>query len=251
MYVNDETGVPDWITVNTGMFGMKENFVPLAGTALGGDDLVLPFEKDVVTDAPAVSDAAHLDEDESAELYAYYQQYRTGYADASGQDLDSYPTGGGFRTDTDTASGPSHVDSESGYDTSGPTTDQAITRSEEKLRVGTERVETGRARLRKYVVTEQQTVTVPVSHEEVRLEREPITESNRDAAYSGPEISEEEHEVVLHAEGPVVDTEVVAVERVRLGTETVTGQEAVSAEVRKEEVELDDSPLTGRPTEKY
>ena len=85
-----------------------------------------------------------------------------------------------------------------------------MTRSEEQLRVGTETREAGRARLRKHVVTEHQQVTVPVSHEEVTLEREPITEANRGAAYDGPAISEEEHEVTLHAERPVVDTEAVA-----------------------------------------
>ena len=126
-----------------------------------------------------------------------------------------------------------------GRDTSGPTTDEAMTRSEERLNVGTESREAGRARLRKYVVTEQQQVTVPVSREEVTLERETITDANRGEAYDGPAISEEEHEVTLRAERPVVDTEAVAVERVRLGKETVTEQETVGGEVRKEEIELD------------
>ena len=126
-----------------------------------------------------------------------------------------------------------------GRDTSGPNTDEAMTRSEERLNVGTETHEAGRARLRKHVVTEHQQVTVPVTHEEVTLEREPITETNRGAAYDGAAISEEEHEVTLHAERPVVDTEAVAVERVRLGKETVTDQETVGGEVRKEEIELD------------
>jgi len=115
-----------------------------------------------------------------------------------------------------------------------------MTRSEERLHVGTERVQTGRARLRKYVVTEQQNVTVPVSHEEVRLEREPITDGNVDDALSGPDISEEEHEVVLTEERPVIAKETVPVERVRLGTETVTDTEQVSADVRKEEITLED-----------
>ena len=114
-----------------------------------------------------------------------------------------------------------------------------MTRSEEQLRVGTETHEAGRARLRKHVVTEHQQVTVPVTREEVTLEREPITDANRGDAYDGPAISEEEHEVTLHAERPVVDTEAVAVERVRLGKETVTDQETVGGEVRKEEIELD------------
>ena len=115
-----------------------------------------------------------------------------------------------------------------------------MTRSEEQLHVGTESVQAGRARLRKYVVTENVTQTVPVSHEEVRLEREPITEANRDAALDGPDITEEEHEVTLNAERPVVQKEAVPVERVRLGTETVTEQHEVNEQVRKEQIEEPD-----------
>ena len=82
-----------------------------------------------------------------------------------------------------------------------PTTDDAMTRSEEELRVGNDAArESGRARLRKYVVTEQVEMTVPVQREEVRVEREPITDANVGEATAGPDISEEEHEVVLHEE---------------------------------------------------
>jgi uncharacterized protein (TIGR02271 family) len=134
-----------------------------------------------------------------------------------------------------------------------------MTRSEERLNVGTETREAGRARLRKHVVTEQQQVQVPVSREELRVEREPITDANRGDAYDGAAISEDEHEVVLREERPVVDTEAVAVERVKLGTETVRDEETVSGEVRKEEIEVDDdlpattgaetpSSLGGRPS---
>ena len=100
-------------------------------------------------------------------------------------------------------------------------------------------MEAGRARLRKHVVTEQVQKTVPVTHEEVRVEREPITEQNVDQALDGPAISEEEHEVVLHAERPVVDKEAVPVERVRLDKQVVNEQENVSDTVRKEAVETD------------
>ena len=112
-----------------------------------------------------------------------------------------------------------------------------MTRSEERLDVGTETREVGKARLRKYVVTEQQTQTVPVSHEEVRVEREPITDANRDEATSGPGFNEEEHEVTLTEERPVVTKEEVPVERVRLTKEKVTGEETVTEDVRKEQVE--------------
>jgi len=236
VYLDDQTGQPDWITVNTGLFGMKENFAPLAGSSFTGDDLVLPYDKTVVKDSPSISDASHLDPDDEQSLYSYYQQY---LGNTGGQSVAGY----GQVTDRgDTGRGDSGRGE--GYDTSGPNTDEAMTRSEEKLRVGTEQVEASRARLRKYVVTEQQSVQVPVSREEVRVEREPITDATRGDALSGAAITEEEHEVVLHAERPVVATEAVPVERVRLGTETVTEQETVTGEIRKEQIEVDDPSTT-------
>ena len=254
VYLNDQTGEPDWITVNTGLFGMRESFAPLQGSSFNGEDVVLPFDKAVVKDAPDVADSSHLDGDEQERLYSYYQQYLsnagghgsdTSYRrDAVAEGDAGYVSQGSDVTrgsDLDQADLSRATDRETvGHDTSGPTTDDAMTRSEEHLNVGTERVEAGRARLRKYVVTEQQSVTVPVSHEEVRVEREPITDENRGDAVDGPSISEEEHEVILHAERPVVQTEAVPVERVRLGTETVTEQENVTGEVRKEQIEVHD-----------
>jgi uncharacterized protein (TIGR02271 family) len=126
-----------------------------------------------------------------------------------------------------------------GRDTSGPTTDDAMTVSEEQLEVGTTRREAGRARLRKYVVTEDVETTVPVEREEVRVEREPITDANVDRATGGPDISEEEHEVVLHAEEPVVEKRTVPKERVRLDTEKVQEERSVSDTVRREEVDVE------------
>jgi uncharacterized protein (TIGR02271 family) len=222
VYVDDQTGQPDWVTINTGLFGTKENFAPLHGATIDGDNLVLPFDKSVVKDAPNVADASHLDEGEQQSLYSYYERYLGA---------------GGSSTGTSDVTRERRTE---GYDTSGRTTDDAMTRSEEQLNVGTQQVEAGRARLRKYVVTEQQTVTVPVSHEEVRIEREPITEANRGEALDGPDISEEEHEVILHAEQPVVAKETVPVERVRMGTETVSEQQQVTGEVRKEQIEVED-----------
>jgi uncharacterized protein (TIGR02271 family) len=144
------------------------------------------------------------------------------------------------RTDRDRDGVRDDVEGAVGHDTSGPTTDNAMTRSEERLDVGTRSEEVGRARLRKYVTTENVSETVPVSREEIRVEREPITDANVGNALDGPAISEEEHEVTLHAERPVVEKEAVPVERIRLDKETVTDQERVSADVRKEEIEVDD-----------
>ncbi len=227
VYLDDQTSRPEWVTVTTGLFGTKQSFVPVRDANMSGDGLRLPYDKDKIKGAPQVDpDQGHLSEDEEAELYRYY-----GLADRHGTE-----TGEGY------AGGRREVSDQEatvGHDTSGPNTDSAMTRSEERLRVGTEKQETGRARLRKYVVTEQQQVTVPVQREEVRLEREPITEANRDAAMSGAELSEEVHEVTLHEERPVVQKETVPVERVRLDTETVTDDVQVDEEVRKEQIDTE------------
>lgn len=234
IYVDPDTGKPNWATVATGFFGTSESFVPLDGADVVDGDMQVPYTKEFVKDAPRIESDSELTDAEEANLYEYYRG-----RGASGHDVDNHVDHDvDNHVDRDATAG--HVETTEGHDTSGPNTDDAMTRSEERLHVGTERVETGRARLRKYVVTEQETVTVPVSREEVRLEREPITDANAGDALSGPDISEEEHEVVLTEERPVIAKETVPVERVKLGTETVTDTEQVSADVRKEEVELED-----------
>ena len=242
LYYDDATNEPSWLTVQTGLFGTKETFIPVQGAEVTGDRVILQYDKATVKDAPNVDEDGHLSPQEEEQLYRYYGvQYaggvETGRYAGGAETRGVADTGRTFDRDSDVDRG--DVRGTVGRDTSGPNTDSAMTRSEEQLRVGTETHEAGRARLRKHVVTEHQQVTVPVTREEVTLEREPITETNRGAAYDGPAISEEEHEVTLHAERPVVDTEAVAVERVRLGKETVTDQETVGGEVRKEEIELD------------
>lgn len=118
-------------------------------------------------------------------------------------------------------------------------TQEAMIRSEERLLVGTEWQEVGRARLHKYVVTEEQQQTIPVREEQVRVVHEPISEQERDQIPTTPTIGESDREVVLRAERPVVETETVPVERVRLDKETVTHDETVTREVRKERIEVD------------
>jgi uncharacterized protein (TIGR02271 family) len=234
IYVDDRTGEPEWALVNTGLFGTKASFVPLAQATEAGDDVLVPYDKQLVKDAPRVDTDQHLSEAEERQLWRHYGlEYGTGYESG---------TTAGY-TDTADRDGDGIYDqlqdTAVGRDVSGPTTD-AMTRSEEELQVGTQTRERGRARLRKYVVTEQQQVTVPVQREEVRVEREPITDANLDAATSGPAISEEEHEVTLHEETPVVEKRAVPKERVRLDTETVTEERQVSEEVRKEQIQVDD-----------
>jgi uncharacterized protein (TIGR02271 family) len=222
IYLDDQTGQPEWALVTTGLFGTKSSFVPLAQATQTGEEVGVPYDKQLVKDAPRVDVDQHLSEAEERRLWGHY-----------GLDYD--------RTTRRGATGRDAV----GRDTSGPTTDDAMTRSEEELRVGTETRERGRVRLRKYVTTEQVEQTVPVQRERVRVEREPITDANFDAATSGPEISEEEHEVILREEEPVVEKRVVPRERIRLDKDTVTGEERVDEQVRKEQIDVHDGDTTG------
>jgi uncharacterized protein (TIGR02271 family) len=229
VFLDDATGLPEWVTVKTGMLGSSESFVPIKDAAVVQDHLEVPYPKDRIKDAPHVDVDAegHLSEGEERRLYEYY-----------GIDWDeawqraNQPGEGGWAHGETRAAGGGETDA-------GRVRDDAMTRSEEEMHVGTERREVGRARLRKYVVTEEVQQTIPLRHEEVRVEREPITDANRDRAMSGPEISEAEHEVTLHEERPVVETRAVPVERVSLTPEEVTEEETVTGEIRKEHIDVE------------
>ena len=285
IYLDDQTGEPSFVTANTGLFGTSQSFVPLQGASVRDGDIVVDYDKDTVKNAPRIDDDGKLSPEEEDRLYEYYG-LGAGTTQSTDYDRtgDAYATTGGVTTGTTTgadydrgaddsgadrsvgdrvrdavtsdsgadggadrgADYDAGADRTVGHDTSGPTTDDAMTRSEERLNVGTQARETGRARLRKYVTTENVQQTVPVQREEVRVEREPITDANIGDATSGPAISEDEHEVVLHEERPVVEKETVPVERVRLDTETVTDDVTVSDEVRKEQIDTDTDADRGR-----
>ena len=250
VYLDNESGDPQWVTVSTGLFGTSESFVPLDNATTSGNDIQVRFSKDVIRDAPRIEADREISEQEEAELFRYYQVPN---GDTAYRGADQNTTGTVTNADTNIVDGENgrrgdragEVDVV-GQDRSGPTTDDAMTRSEERLHVGTENVETGKARLRKYIVTENVTRTVPVSHEEVRIEREPITETNVGDAVAGAELSEEEHEVTLSAEQVVVNKETVPVERVRLDTDTITEEQTVSEEVRKEQIDTDQDAIDDR-----
>ena len=264
VYLDDQTGDPSWVTVKTGLFGTSESFVPLQGASLNGHDVSVGYTKDQVKDAPRIESDGNLSPEEEESLYRHYglagHTGQTGRNDRKGTFKDDTTgvvetgTTGTLRNEPGYQAGDERVDRKNeagtvGYDTSGPTTDDAMTRSEEQLRVGTERREVGKARLRKYVVTENVTKTVPVTKEKARLVTEPITDANHGDAMDGPAISEEEHEVILKEDRVVVDKEAVPVERVRLDKETVTEQQEVNESVRKEKIELLDDSTDGTTTD--
>jgi uncharacterized protein (TIGR02271 family) len=234
--------------------------VPLTGASPDGEDVRVEVLKEEVHGAPTLDAAGELSEPQERQLFAHYG---IGYfeprpestaagevpapveAKAKGQ-----PSG-----DRSVVSTPSprlalqdeaaaaNIDQKPAQPRSEQALedreDEAITRSEEELEVGLERRQRGRVRLRKYVVTEQVTKTVPVRREVLRVEREPITESSRPGTLPEPRISEEEHEVLLYEEEPIVAKRVVPKERVRLHTDVVEGQLEISEKLRKERIETD------------
>ncbi|MFE1332527.1 PRC and DUF2382 domain-containing protein [Streptomyces microflavus] len=282
VYVDDDTGKPDWVTVKTGMFGMKESFVPLAGARRVGSDLHVSHSKDTVKEAPRVDADAHLSVAEEEELYRHYGLTRksgnlgdTGKGTGTGADARTVAgtgamgaagagagaagaargtgtppnakatgaagmAGTGKHRDTDMSAtsrplAGAGAGTSRAADLSGK---EEMIRSEEQLHVGTEEYESGRARLHKYVVTEEVTRSVPVSHEEVRVVREPLRPGEK--VTGTPDFGEQDVEVTLHAERATVRKEAVPVERVRLETNKVTEQKEVSAEIRKEKIDYGD-----------
>ena len=258
IYQSDMTGAPEWVTVKTGLFGSKESFVPLSGAEADDKGLHVTVHKDRVKDAPRVDEDGHLSDAETAALYRHYgltpssAALNSGQA-APGRDAGPSPRGemargearpmpAGMNREMPPSPAPAPADRGAAAQPYDDNQRQSMVRSEERLRAGTETVETGRVRLTKHVVTAQQTITVPIRREEVHVTREPIEPGE---AGMEAEIGDEERIVILHEERPVITKETVPVERVSLDTETVRENREVSDTVRREEIEVDDG--TGRP----
>lgn len=233
VFVDNEAGQPSWVTVRTGLFGMSESFVPLEGARLEGNDIVVPYNKNQVKDAPRIDADRPLEPAEEDRLYQHYRMDsgRT-YTDADTADAASatrQDASGTERAETRDATGTA------GYGTATPTTDAATPPTTRQDTTGIDRAgtrdATGRGRLRKYVTTETVTRTVPVQREEVRIEREPIAEEDRDEVSNRPASDDE---VILHEERVIVTKETVPVERVRIVTETVADEVTIREKVHKE-----------------
>jgi len=239
VYLDRSSGEPEWLAVKTGLFGSNVSFVPVQNATTDGDDIRVGHEKALVKDAPNIDPDGELSPEEERRLYQHYgrsdyDEWTEDSPDRTDLGRTNAPRGGELGRDHDADDATRGAGEQ---DASARAGENTMARSEEELRVGTRRRETGRARLRKYVETDNVEQTVPVQREEVRVEREPITDANRDAALAGPGITEAEHEVTLHAEQPVVEKRAVPKERVRLDKDVHTDEETVSDEVRRERIE--------------
>lgn len=320
VYLDDRTHDPEFVSVKGGLFGMRERLVPLQGSRVAGDRVRVPFDKQMIKDAPNSGAGRNITPQESAEIYRHYgitradlpQQGRGPSGQGQGTSGDRMAAGGqgtqagqgtpgtapmaaaggtaggaaggtaaagmgaAGRTDAGQtgrmdadrpgrmdADRPGRMDAgrsgrmdEAGTRAGTPDArgrqdpdEVVVTRSEEQMHVGKERQESDRVHVQKRVESEQVERTVPVSHEEVRVEREPITDAERARGGDGGNIADDDQEMILHEERPVVSTESVPVERVRISKDEVQDEQTVRGEVRKEHVDVnrehDDEPGEG------
>jgi uncharacterized protein (TIGR02271 family) len=232
VYLDDSTGTPQWVTVKGGRFGGKGHFAPLGGAVLVNDDVRLAYAKAQVDSAPELETGRHLSVEEELTLY---QHYGLGQPEHSMTGMNHVT---GMNGMADTSGRTRAMDAPAAPMGTGERDGRVMTRYEERLHVGTERVEAGQARLRKTVTTEQVQRIVPLAHQEIRVEREPIPEGEHGTTTSTADFTEADLDVTLYEERAVVTKEVVAVERVRLTVEEVTEQVTVHEEVRTERIDL-------------
>jgi stress response protein YsnF len=269
-FIDDRTGVPSWVAVSTGLFGTRHSVVPALDATFADGALRVPVTRDAVRHAPEVGGASRLEPADEAVLRRHYGLDPAPPAPPVTPPAAPPPTPPAVPAPPVSPAPPTQRITPTSAPPQGsplppppqPTTpapapgaDSAMTRSEERLRVGTEQVAATRARLVKYVITEEVQITVPIRREEIRVEHVPL-----DAPDAGPGeslVADEQAgggsgapsglpaEIILHTERPVVTVEVVPTERVRLGTEVVQGQERISDQVQRERIAVEESPAPG------
>lgn len=243
VFVDDHSGQPTFVEVKHGLFGMSSSLVPLKGHRLQGEDLQLAFPKDRIKDAPDVNADEGLTPEEQNRIFEHYgiagaQNQNEYVADDRRDERHAGTTEAAGVAGTTAAADRDHADLDRDrVETDRAADDNSIVRSEEQLDVEKEQVQSGKARLRKYVVEDKETVEVPVTREEVRVERTPISEA--DAENFRGEIGEDEASVVLNEERVDVNKRTVPVEKVSLEKDQVTETERHTETLAKEQIETD------------
>ena len=222
VFLDTDTGRPEWFAIKTGLFGMNSSLAPIVGSEESSDGIRVDATKDTVKDAPHVGEGGELDADEELRLYEHYHIDRDAGVDAYTHEKRKTA---GYNVDR-------RIDKD--YKVEKHTDDAAVTRREEELKVDTHKEKAGKVRLRKYVTTENETVTVPVEKERVVVEREPASGKG-----SKGDIGDEVAEMTVHEDKVDARKEVVDKETVKAHKESTTDTEKVQADVRKEKVDVD------------
>jgi uncharacterized protein (TIGR02271 family) len=238
----DEDGRPEYVGVKTSPSGVGSFLIPLEAARVneGRRTIEVPsLPKGRIEDGPSYGDGREITPDFEQRVRSYYGL--EGARDPEGHVKDDKPSPGfaqrsagerdSIRQDADTL---------------------RVQRSEEEARIGTRGREAGAVKVRKSVRTEREQVRVPKRREEVDVER--VSGEGREA--SGVEIGEDDEVVVVQVleEEIVVSKRVVVKEEIRLRKRVVEDEEVVEVDLRKEEVDIEDTTGrggTGRGTEEH
>lgn len=244
VFNDDADGRPVWALVRA---GKKDKFVPLGGGRVTRDGLSVPFDTKLIMSSPDVDAGQHMSAAQADQLNRHFgltvpQQGRPDVPAQAGQQDVSAPagqqdiSGQAGQEDISGRAGQQDVTTQAGQDLGGQPGSDWLTRSEERVDVDTETRETGRARIHKYVDTEPIQQEVRVYHEEVEIERIPITADERTSDVT---MAEDQQEVILHEQRAVFRKQAVPVERVRLLVRRVEEDRTFRDEVRKERIEVE------------
>jgi uncharacterized protein (TIGR02271 family) len=227
LFVGRDTGRPTFgiVSLDSDPDG-KRVMVPLHHARPERDVLALPLDRHRVASAPAVrADVAEIPPEAGRYVLEHFG-LTSGDEDLTTQvmaPVEPTPTG-------------------------EQAADAEITLSEEQLVVDAVPRAAERVRVRKAVVTEEVTVTVTVRREELVIEREPLDDPATEIAWAEDTAADAGAvEFVLHAEEPVVTKRVVPLERVRVRRDTVVEERRITDEVRKERLDVDETPLQEEP----
>lgn len=234
VWVDDATNELEFIGVKTGWLMGKTHVIPVANAQIADGSVQVPFDQDLIKNAPSFGGDEELSPEQEQEIYGYYGEGRSTSESASG--LPSGTQAGSFTNDRTNA-----YAADANYETSNSDDDQSVTLHEEELAVDKQQVSAGQVRLRKVIHTEHREVPVELRREEVEIERVPASGNiNDDGAFQAQEVT-----VPLTREEAVVGTESRATEQVRLNKTVSTETENVGGDVRREDVETDDAGTTG------
>ena len=262
----DENDQPEYFGVKMGFLGTSSTLIPADVTTINNEQgfIEVSQTKDTIKDGPAFDDDREITPEYEKEVRSYYglgavdtTEDRGTYGDYDGgehsgagtTDSESAGTVGSGMSmgDTETGEFREHERDQEGISQPGSDLEDEdelrVQRSEEELRAGTREREAGAMKVRKRVHTDRERIEVPTKHEEVSVERVPVSGEATEA-----QIGEDEVSVPVTEEEVVVDKRAVAKEEVRLRKDTVEDTEVVEEDVRKEEVEVEDDTERGSRT---
>jgi uncharacterized protein (TIGR02271 family) len=262
----DENDQPEYFGVNMGLLGTSSTLIPADIATINNEQgfIEVSQPKSTVQDGPAFDDDREITPEYENEVRSYYGLGSTessgSYEDYQGEETNGHSGAG--TTDSTSAgtvgSGMSMGDTETGefreHDRnqeglSQPGSDLEdedelrVQRSEEELVAGTREREAGAMKVRKRVRTDRERIEVPTKHEEVSVERVPMSGEASEA-----QIGEDEVSVPVTEEEVVVDKRAVAKEEIRVRKDVVEDTEVVEEDVRREEIDVEDDTERGSRT---